>query len=118
MPVFCAIVNCKSRSDRDSKIKFYRIPAEIVHQGEETAELSKRRRTLWVAKINRKNFTPANHTRVCSLHFIKGIHTLQFATSQYILNTVALQANHLSSMIAPTQIGHRLSICQERLPIA
>ena len=30
MPVFCAIVNCKSRSDRDSKIKFYRIPAEIV----------------------------------------------------------------------------------------
>ena len=95
-----------------------RMAAEIVHQGEETDELSKRRRTLWVAKINRKNFTPANHTRVCSLHFIKGIHTLQFATSQYILNTVALQANHLSCMIAPTQIGHRLSICQERLPIA
>jgi len=71
---FCAIVGCGSRSGRDKGVSFYRLPAEVTHQGERTLELSTKRRDLWMARINRANFKPSEHTRVCSKHFVVGKH--------------------------------------------
>ncbi len=59
---FCAIVGCGSRSGRDKGVSFYRLPAEVTHQGERTLELSTKRRDLWMARINRANFKPSEHT--------------------------------------------------------
>ena len=71
---FCAIVGCGRRSGRDKGVSFYRLPAEVTHQGERTRELSKKRRDLWIARIHRANFKPTDHTRVCSRHFVGGKH--------------------------------------------
>ena len=68
----CAVVGCGMRSGRDKGISFYRLPAEITHQGERTRELTKKRRALWLARIHRADLKPTNHTRVCSKHFIGG----------------------------------------------
>ena len=43
---FCAILGCDNHSDRDKGVSFYRLPAEITHQGEKTQELSNKRRDL------------------------------------------------------------------------
>ena len=68
----CAVVGCGKRSDRDKEISFYRLPAEVSHQGEKTKELSKKRRELWLSRLHRANSLPTSHTRVCSLHFAGG----------------------------------------------
>ena len=69
---FCAVVGCGMCSDRDKGVSFYRLPAEISHEGEMTQELTKRRRALWLARIHRRDLKPTHHTRVCSRHFIGG----------------------------------------------
>ena len=69
---FCSVVGCSKRSNRDKDVSFYRIPAEISHQGERTQELSKKRRDLWISRIGRADFQPNPHSRVCSRHFIGG----------------------------------------------
>ena len=38
---FCAVMGCGMRSDQDKGVSFYRLPAEISHQGEMTEELTK-----------------------------------------------------------------------------
>ena len=53
-------------------MSFYAIPAEIKHQGDETRKLSVRRRLEWIARINRKDREPNEHTKVCSVHFKTG----------------------------------------------
>ena len=68
----CAVVGCGKRSDRDKEKSFYRLPAEVSHQGEKTRELSKKRRELWLSRPHRANFLPTSHTRVWSLHFVGG----------------------------------------------
>ena len=40
---FCAIVGCTNRGMRDQK-SFYRLPAVILKEGEETRELSENKR--------------------------------------------------------------------------
>ena len=44
----------------------------VENQGEDTKELSSRRRLLWLKNINRKDWSPAPVARVCSVHFITG----------------------------------------------
>ena len=69
---FCAVFGCGSRGDRDKK-SFFRLPAVITHQGNDTMELSKRRREKWLARISR-DIKESNlaYTRVCADHFISG----------------------------------------------
>jgi hypothetical protein len=69
---FCSVIGCGKRSNRDSGISFYRLPAIITHQGDKTKELSEKRRRLWLARIHRGDFKPSDHTRVCSTHFVTG----------------------------------------------
>ena len=81
---FCAVIGCGKRSDRDKEISFFRIPAEITHQGEKTQEFSEKRRRLWLARIHRGDFKPSNHTRICSVHFVTGIYRYIYIIFIYI----------------------------------
>ena len=40
MPLFCAIVGCANRGDRDKEKRFFRLPSLSAHQGDQTRELS------------------------------------------------------------------------------
>ena len=72
---FCAMIGCGNRGDRDKDKRFYRLPAVVNHQGEQTRELSQKRRDTWVARIRRQDIKPKNYpyTRVCSDHFVSGM---------------------------------------------
>ena len=72
MVLTCCVTGCYNRGKRN-KVSFYLIPAVRNHQGSRTAALSYRRRLEWVARINRKNWTPKPHHRVCEDHFLTGI---------------------------------------------
>ena len=69
---FCAVIGCGKRANRDKDTSFYRLPAIITHQGEQTRQLSEKRRREWLAAIRRQDIKPENYeyTRVCSKHFI------------------------------------------------
>ena len=78
----CTMVNtstifgCHNRADDAVKRGFYSIhgPVPVIWtmEGSQTEELSKKRRELWIARINRKNYEPSRFTKVCSDHFVKG----------------------------------------------
>lgn len=75
MPHLCAVYGCGHNSKRDGeKFKFFRFPSVIYHQGEETRKLTEERRRQWLANINRADFDDkkAEHSRVCSYHFVSG----------------------------------------------
>ena len=74
----CCAVNCTNRGRRGMMIRFYRIPKCILHQGNETEQISKRRYAVWLVRINRKDWLPCEHHKICSDHFISGeiIHIL------------------------------------------
>ena len=76
----CCIVGCTNRSGRDKGVSFYHIPAIILNQGKQTAELSSKRQLQWIASINRKDWVPSGNSRVCSAHFISGILLLYDST--------------------------------------
>ena len=40
MLLFCAIVGCANRGDRDKEKRFFRLPSVSAHQGDQTQELS------------------------------------------------------------------------------
>ena len=81
----CAVVGCSNRSDREKGVGFYRLPAVVRHQGEQTHELSSQRRQLWLSRIHREDLGPEkySYTRVCARHFISGMFCLVFHTSNY-----------------------------------
>jgi len=68
------VKDCKNRSDHDKGLSFFSIPAVIQHQGQRTKELSARCRIAWIAKINRKDWTPTANSSslVCEHHFLAG----------------------------------------------
>lgn len=77
MPYNCAVYNCVNNSKRDKdRFSFYRFPAIVKHQGEQTRLLSAERRQSWINNVARDddNLTEEKieHTRVCSNHFISG----------------------------------------------
>ena len=56
--VMCCVKNCNNRSGTgSSKISFYKFPKDAVL------------RKSWLDRINRENFTPSIHAKVCSEHF-------------------------------------------------
>ena len=55
---FCAIVGCSNRADKHKGVGFYRLPAIISHQGEQTYELSCKCRDLWLSRIHREDLGP------------------------------------------------------------
>lgn len=78
MPMFCAVVGCSNRSNRETDKKYYRIPSIIRKKGPDLEKLSKNRRGKWVKALCRKDFKPNDEKKidslkVCSDHFITGI---------------------------------------------
>ncbi|KAJ8271078.1 hypothetical protein GJAV_G00122490 [Gymnothorax javanicus] len=72
MVTTCVVYGCHNRSSKGSQLRFFRIPVVRKNEGEAAWELSQRRRALWLARINRKNFQPSESSRVCSDHFVQG----------------------------------------------
>ncbi|XP_013869526.1 uncharacterized protein LOC106521487 [Austrofundulus limnaeus] len=62
----------RCRSWGRETVHFFLIPKVVKHQGEAAEELSAKRRDLWLARINRKDFIPSKDARVCSDHFKSG----------------------------------------------
>lgn len=78
----CAIFECKNRTGNKNNVlkgvavKFFRLPAVRLREGEESRVLSEERRRLWKAAINRKDITTEetwSRTFVCSRHFAGGV---------------------------------------------
>jgi hypothetical protein len=71
---FCAIVGCNNRADKHKGVGFYRLPAIISHQGEQTYGLTCKRRDLWLSRIHREDLGSSKYpyVRVCSRHFKSG----------------------------------------------
>ena len=75
MPHLCAVFNCSYNSKREEgKFQVFRFPSILLYQREETKKLSEERRRQWLANINRADLddAKADHSRVCSNHFISG----------------------------------------------
>ena len=72
--VICCIKDCTNESGK-SRVSFFRIPTVRLDECEITSELSRKRRALWLARINRKDLKEndvKDYTRVCSRHFVSG----------------------------------------------
>ena len=69
-----AVFGCGNRGDRNKDKHFFRLPSVVTHQGEQTLNLTTRRRAEWLRRILRNDLRPANYpyTRVCSDHFVSG----------------------------------------------
>ena len=75
MPHLCAVFECSHNSKREKgKFIFFRFPSTLLHQGEERKKLSGKRRRQWLVNINRADLdnAKADHSLVCSNHFISG----------------------------------------------
>lgn len=57
---FCCAPGCYNRRKTRGDLQFYRIPKDI------------NRRRIWLERIRRKNFSPTENTRLCSVHFLGG----------------------------------------------
>ena len=68
----CCVVGCTNRSFKGSSKRFFRFPKVISHQGPQTEKLLEKRRTAWLSRVDRKDWTPSCHHMVCSDHFING----------------------------------------------
>ena len=73
-PHLCAVFGCSHNSKREKgKFQIFRFPSVLLYQGEETRKLREERRRQWLANINRVDLdAKADHSRVCSNHFISG----------------------------------------------
>ena len=72
--VFCMIVACHNRSERDKGEKFFRVPAIILNQGEDVEERTRERRERWISAISRDDLSEKilNSDKICSRHFVSG----------------------------------------------
>ncbi|XP_075534468.1 uncharacterized protein LOC142568350 [Dermacentor variabilis] len=78
MPI-CAIYGCRTRSKSakrpsctGSSVGLHSMPKIITRQCERTRILSEKRRSLWLARINRSDLKNLENVRVCGRHFITG----------------------------------------------
>lgn len=62
MPLYCCAYGCNSKSGKTKGVSFFNFPDR---------EKSPSRFKAWVKRVKRKNFTPSNHTRICSRHFME-----------------------------------------------
>ena len=70
MVISCCVFACTNRHSKQESCNFFLVPKVIEHQELSAKELSEKRRTAWLAKINRKDWVPGPGSRVCSDHFI------------------------------------------------
>ena len=111
--VICAIVGCsntskRSREQRTAQVGYFRLPTIIKHQGEQVLDLSKRRQSLWLARIHRDDVGPEQYCniRVCGLHFHSGwvhIH-YSFESIIYIHAVCAFYTGKPSYLLDETNI--------------
>ena len=85
MPNDCSVVGCKkrARAPGDNKKKpflWYLLFCET--KVKELQNRSKKRRDEWIARINRKDWTPTENSRLCAKHFINGMIVLQRKTHE------------------------------------
>ena len=66
------IHGCTNNSNKSKGVHYFAIPTVRKNEGKATEELSHRRRELWLLRINRLNFQPTPHSKVCSDHFATG----------------------------------------------
>ena len=69
--VICAIIGCSNRSGRD-KVRFFRLPAVVKHQGEQMFSIMTQQRCAWLKAISRDDLTEAklSNVFVCEMHFV------------------------------------------------
>ncbi|XP_036374247.1 uncharacterized protein LOC118770594 [Megalops cyprinoides] len=60
MPTMCVAVGCHQKAKPGSYVKFYTFPRDPV------------RRKRWISALKREGWTPAPHSKLCSMHFISG----------------------------------------------
>ena len=60
MPASCCVIDCTNRFISASGVHFFRFPEHDP------------KRTAWINAIRRKNWTPSESSRVCSVHFLSG----------------------------------------------
>ena len=56
----CCAIGCTNRWVKGCGISFYRFPTDPA------------RRARWISAVNRKNWAPAEHSWLCSAHFVSG----------------------------------------------
>ena len=71
--VGCGNKTGKLHGDRE-KVRFFRVPRVIKHQGERAEDMSSSRRRQWITAISRDDLTEdkLENDRVCSKHFVSG----------------------------------------------
>ncbi|XP_055997893.1 THAP domain-containing protein 1-like [Ostrea edulis] len=78
MVVSCCVIGCANRFDKSSPKSFYRIPKK-----------PESRRELWISAIKRQHISgkpwePADHDRVCYLHFVTGSKSNDLSSPDYV----------------------------------
>ena len=71
MVISCWVNGCANRADGKDKKGFFSIPAIRENEGDFTKSLTEKRRRLWLANINRRDF-PTKYSKICSDHFVSG----------------------------------------------
>ena len=59
----CCVVGCQNKVGKKLGLRFFRFPLA-----------DKDRCVKWVAAVNRKNWAPKQHTRICNEHFRTGLY--------------------------------------------
>ncbi|XP_038056994.1 uncharacterized protein LOC119728722 [Patiria miniata] len=72
MVTTCAVKGCRNRADPAVKRGFFLFPKIRTRECRRTEEFSRRRRETWIARLDRKDWTPSQQSRVCSDHFVQG----------------------------------------------
>jgi len=97
--VFCAIIGCANRNERD-KGTYCRIPTVRKHEGPEEQRRSEERKRLWLKAIGRDDMTGCKlrYERVCWRHFVNGVYIL-YSKLQYktIVNIILKRPDNISS---------------------
>ena len=68
----CCAVGCTKRYYKGCGVHFYRFPKDS------------RRRNLWIASVNRKDWEPTEHTWICSSHFVGGVKSDDPSSPAYV----------------------------------
>ena len=92
---------------------FFRFPSVINHQGEETRKLSEERGRQWLANINRADFDgkKADHSRVCSHHFISGNNMQCIYRDFLVVHRVAINSLRKKQSVLGANAKHRPRKC-------
>ncbi|KAK7489625.1 hypothetical protein BaRGS_00019020 [Batillaria attramentaria] len=73
----CCVKDCYNiqKPGRENDRRYFQVPAVVCGKGEETFQLTSRRRREWLAQLKLKGLTFESTSRrfVCSDHFVSGV---------------------------------------------